>query len=92
MTAVEYAASATGGMQATALVPDPSGDVQQGILAKMGPGSMDNAVCNTWPGTELIYDPYSRSAHGEIALTAISLVDCAIVRSAGYQQVAFQLA
>ena len=93
MTAVEYAANSTGGMQASALVPDPASDVQQAIVAKMGPGNADSAVCNVWSGgQELIYDPYSRSQHGEIALTAISLVDCAIIREAGFQQVAFQLA
>ena len=92
MTAIQYSQAATGGMMASALVPAPASDVQQAILAKTGPGAMDNAVCNTWPGMELIYDPYSRASRGEISLTAVSIVDCAILRTAGYAQVAFQLA
>ena len=52
----------------------------------------DNSVCLTWPGVELIRDPYSRAQQGEVALTAISLVDFALIRAAGYQQLAFQIA
>ena len=91
-TAVQYAMGATGGLQASALVPDAASNIQQAILAKTGPGWMDNSVCNTWPGVEMIRDPYSGASKGEVALTAISLVDFALIRKAGFAQLAFKLA
>lgn len=91
-TAVQYAQDSTGGLQGSALVPAPDSNVQQAILAKTGPGGMDNSVCLTWPGVEMIRDPYSRASQGEVALTAISLVDFALIRAAGYKQLAFRLA
>ena len=92
MTAVQYASSTTGGMMASALVPAAVSDIQQAILAKTGPGAMDNSVCPTWPGVELIRDLYSGSSSGLVHLTSISLVDFALIRPAGYRQLAFKLA
>ena len=88
-TGVSYAQRATGGLQASALVPAASSNVQGAVLAKTGPGATDNSVVFTWAGVEIIRDMYSGAASGEVALTALSLVDFHLIRKDGYAQLGF---
>ena len=76
-----------GGFRASANVPVPatlnSVTNLQGALtyATGGPGS---AVAPVWEGLELIRDPYSNAAKGEVSITAVALWNFKVLREAPY--------
>lgn len=74
-----------------ALLPAAAANVQQAIAAKTrAPGLY--AVAPVWQGVELIRDPYTNAAKGQIALTAVALWNFGIVRPNGFVRVKFKLA
>ena len=81
----------TGGLRVSAHVPDPASNVQQALVYRTGGGG-PNAVAPIWQGLELIRDPYTNAAKGEVSITAFALWAFAVVRSAAYQRTAFKLA
>ena len=83
--------SETGGLRVSAHVPDPAANVQQALVYRTGGGG-PNAVAPVWQGLELIRDPYSGAAKGEVSVTAIMLWNFAVIRTAAYQRTAFKLA
>ena len=83
MTAQEYMEFRTGGISVSNRVPAPSSDIQTNILALTSYPGM-NAVAPIWSSLELIRDPYTNAAEGQIALTAIMLWNFKIVRETGF--------
>lgn len=70
---------------------DGTTNIQQGLVALNGvPGR--NAVCPVWRAFELIRDPYTNAASGQVALTAYLLWNFKVVRDAAYKQINFKLA
>ena len=92
MTGSDYLIQRSGGLAASALIPDASSDIQKGVLARMeAPG---NAVAAVWEqGVSLVVrDEFTRASKGEVRLTAIGLWDFAILRSKGFESLKFRLA
>ena len=86
----DYLATHSGGLRASANVPAPDTNIQGAITyATGGPGS---AVAPVWEGLELIRDPYTNAASGEVSLTAVALWAFRIVRTAPYAWQKFKLA
>ena len=77
---------------ASANIPDATGKIQDGIIAKLGAGQ--NSICPVWAGLQLIVDEVSSSIRkmGWISLTYVFLADFKILRKDGYQRVRLQLA
>ena len=92
MTGSDYLIQRSGGLAASALIPDAASDIQKGVLARMeAPG---NAVAAVWEqGVSLtIRDEFTRANRGEIRLQAVGLWDFAILRSDGFESLKFLLA
>ena len=92
MTGSDYLIQRSGGLAASALIPDAASDIQAGVLARMeAPG---NAVAAVWEqGVSLtIRDEFTRANRGEVRLQAIGLWDFAILRSDGFESLKFLLA
>ena len=92
MTGSDYLIQRSGGLAASALIPDAASDIQEGVLARMeAPG---NAVAAVWEqGVSLtIRDEFTRANRGEVRLQAIGLWDFAILRSDGFESLKFLLA
>ena len=93
MTGSDYLIQRSGGLAATALIPDADGNnIQAGVLSRMEtPG---NAVAAVWEqGVSLtIRDEFTRANRGEVRLQAIGLWDFAILRSDGFESLKFLLA
>ena len=60
-------------------------DYEQAVIARRGVGR--NAVAAVWEGLELIRDPYSGAAKGQVALRAIALWDFAILRADAFKRI-----
>ena len=100
VSAADYLVQRSGGLQASALIPAPATvsvtgtdypHIQSAIsfAATRGGGS---CVAPIWQGLELIRDPYSGAASGEVAITATMLWNFAILRVAPYSFVRFRTA
>ena len=82
-SAQEYVMSRIGGGMVSSRIPAPASDIQLGIIAKTSyPGR--NAVAPIWRALELIRDPYTGAASGEVALTAVMLWNFKVLREAGW--------
>ena len=78
---------------ASAHIPAAAGNVQSGILAKLGAadGGM-NAVAPIWEGVKLIRDEVTNAASGLIQVTAVALHNFKVLRPAAYVRTKFKLA
>lgn len=72
--------------QVSANTPDAASNIEEGITFKTARPT-GNAVAPVWQGVQLIRDPYSAAASGQIALTAAMLWNFAILRSAAYDRI-----
>ena len=82
-SAGEYVRSRIGGKSVSSRIPAASGNIQKGIIAKTSyPGR--NAVAPIWQGFQMIRDPYSGAASGEVAITAVMLWNFKVLREAGW--------
>ena len=83
-SATDYLATKSGGVQVSAHVPAAASNIQQLLLWRkdMGAGS---AVAPVFSGVELIRDPYTNAAKGQVAVTAVMLADFAILRTGAYR-------
>ena len=81
VSVAEKIANITGGLRASSLVPAYGSNRQDAAIVR-GP-ARQNIVAASW-GVELLPDPFSRAAEGEIRLYVISLFDFAITRTAGF--------
>ena len=93
MTAQSWAAANTGGLRVSARIAAPASNIQQAIIRRTNPVGDSVAVMPVWSGLELIRDPYSDAAKGEVTVTGIILVgDVIVLRSGAFVQDSFRLA
>lgn len=78
---------------ASANVPAASGNIQQGILAKLGArDGFYNAVAPVWEGLRLIRDEVTQAASGLVQVTAVALHNFKVVRPDGFVRTKVKLA
>ena len=83
-SAYEYVRERIGGLSVSSRIPDPSSNIQTGIIALTSyPGR--NAVAPVWRGMELIRDLYTGAASGEVAITAHMLWNFKVLRETGWK-------
>lgn len=75
-SATDYLAAKSGGVQVSAHVPAVASNIQQLLLWRKDMGMS---------GVELIRDPYTNAAKGQVAVTAVMLADFAILRTGAYR-------
>lgn len=63
---------------------------KQGALRRVG-NLAGETVVPVWDGLQIIRDPYSGAASGQIALTAIMLYSMAVLRTDSYAEIAVQV-
>ena len=91
MTALAYAMSGFNRVQASANVPAPASDVQQGIICRRS--GRQNAVVPVWgAGPRIIRDEITGAAEGEIRITILYFVALGILRSGAFQRTSLKLA
>ena len=71
------------GFMASANIPAPASNIQQGILAKQGSGAM-TAVCPVWEGLRLIRDEVTATATARINVTAVAFHNFRIIRPSAF--------
>ena len=87
-SAIDYLASRIGGMSVSSRIAAPAtsgtdANIQTNLIALTGyPGR--NAVLPMWRALELIREPYSGAASGEVAITRHALYSFKILREAGW--------
>ena len=79
---------ATDRIRASANLPATSSTISQGLTYTGGRVGMYQPV---WRGIQVVRDPYTRAANGQVALTVIMLVGQALVDANPYARVAFKL-
>ena len=81
----------SGGVRVSAHVAamDATAKTQHSVVAR----GMEykHAVAPIWDGIEIIFDNITSASKGEIVLTAIMLMNCKVVRAAGYQRNLFKV-
>ena len=88
-TAAERLASRSGGLVVSPHVPGISSK-RQNTLMRLGM-ERGAAVQPMWEGVTILSDPYSRSAQGEVVITAILLANFAITRAAQFYKQQIQI-
>jgi len=84
-----------GGFRSSSYIAGPASDIQDSILWAGGGGvSRGDSVAAMWGnGLEVIRDPYTQAAQGQIVLNWISLWDAAVAHRAGaYASIGLKLA
>ena len=78
-------------IMSTGRIAAPASNIQQAVVARTYGGPY--ACCPVWRGVEIIRDPYSAAASGQVVITALSLVGgVGLERAAAYAQTSFHLA
>ena len=77
---------------ASANIPAASGNIQSGILAKLGAVESINAVCPIWEGLKLIRDEVTNATKGQVSVTAIAFHNFKVLRAAGFVRTKVKLA
>ena len=88
----EYLRARMGGISVSSRIPDAvgaSGDEAkaQDLIAALTSYPGRNAVAPVWRGIEMIRDPYTGAARGQIAITAVMLWNFKILRDAGWKRI-----
>lgn len=97
-----YSESILGGFRASDHIDDTSTGATAGsgspvtgqihpLLVRRGPFERRAAVMPVWDASTLIVDPYSRAQQGEIRLTLVGLANFAVVDSASFSMLKWQL-
>ena len=66
-------------------------DIQAAIVYRAARGA-GSAVAPVWQGLELIRDPYTHAAKGQVSITAVALWAFSLIRSDAYVRRAFKVA
>lgn len=90
-SALAYMGATTRATMASANIPAPASDFQEGILARLGAAGM-NAVCPVWSGMFAIRDEISGKKSGQISITVGMLAAFDILRSGGFERLKFKVA
>ena len=89
----DYLKMNSGGLMATSNIPAAVSNDQEAIICKTGPGMQGNAVGKMWGGgIQVIRDEKSDAATGVVNITGRIHADYAVLRTAGFVGVSFQLA
>ena len=92
MTAEGWMTDRTGGVRVSGRIAAPASNVQQAIVRRDNPVGDTVAVMPTWQGLQLIRDPYSQAAKGEVIVTAVMLVgDVVVLRGGAFVQDSFRV-
>ena len=86
----DYLTVHSGGLRTSANIPAAASMIQDAIT--YATGGAGSAVAPVWEGLELIRDPYTSAASGEVALTAVMLWAFKILRTAPYTFQKFKVA
>ena len=78
----------SGGVRVSTHVPDYASN-RQDALAIIGPPRR-NAVAAVWSNLDLVVDPYTAAADGEVIITVYMMQDSAILRTDGYKRYRFK--
>ena len=89
-SALDIVMKISGGVRVSAHVPAPDSNDQFAVTARAI--GLRHAVAPIWEGVTILSDPYSESKFGQIRLTAIMLYAFKIIRTAGFNRLAFQVA
>ena len=93
VTLVDYLMMQSGGIMTSKNMPAVASTIQDSIICKTGPGMTDNAVGKVWGGgIQIIRDEITEAGKGRVIITARSLYDFAVVRTAGFYSVGFKTA
>lgn len=84
----DYLIERTGGFQVSAHIPAAANSIQDGLVYRAENG-IGSAVAPIWNGFELIRDPFSNAAEGQVSVTAVALWNFAILRPAAFNRVQF---
>ena len=92
----DYLIARSGGFLTSALIPAPpasgtGANVQAAIVYRAARGA-GSAVAPVWQGLELIRDPYTHAAKGQVSITAVMLWAFSIIRTDAYVRRAFKVA
>ena len=91
VTVIDYLMMQSGGIMCTSNMPTHA-KVYPSILCKTGPGRGENAVGKVWGGgIQIIRDEITQAAKGQVIITARSLYDFAVVRTAGYYELGYKI-
>ena len=93
-SAADYLMMNSGGLAASALLPDPDAGtkIQHGVLARAG--VMGNMVAAFWDmaAMTIVRDEYTRANRGEIRLQLNMLWDFRVLRAAGFKFIKYKTA
>ena len=93
MTAESWLTNRTGGFRTSGRIAAPAANIQQAVVRRANPAGDRVAVMPVWEGVELIRDPYTDAAKGEVVITGVMLVgDVVVLRSGAFVQDSFRLA
>ena len=92
VSAYDYASGRFGGLRMTNKLAVPASNVQQALLAKNLPDGRETATAPMWRAMEMIRDPYTSAASGEIAMTAVTLFGFKVIREAAFKIIKYKLA
>ncbi len=87
---IEKLARITGGIMTSDLVASPSGDNQQAVTARGGAMHTGYAQ-RVWGGVEVIRDPYTKAADGQLVATLVLMQASKLLRSSMYKRHSFHL-
>ena len=88
--AIEDLQNVTAGVRVSAHVPAVSNTHKQNAVVRLG--MRRDAVAPIWEGIELIDDPYTKAANGQVQVTAIMLYAFKILRADGFYKQQVQTA
>ena len=88
-TAAERLQARSGGLMVSAHVPSIASK-RQNTVVRLGM-AMGAATQPVWQGITILSDPYSRSAQGELVISAVLLSNFAITRSAQFRKQQIQI-
>ena len=92
MTAEGWMRDRTGGVRVSGRIAAPASNVQQAIVRRDNPQGDTVASMPVWSGLQLIRDPYSQAAKGEVIVTAVMLVgDVVVLRGGAFVQDSFRV-
>ena len=90
MDAASWWEANTGGLRVSAHIAAPASHIQRAVLAKTG--ARIAAYCPVWQGLQVLRDPFSSAAEGQVHLTANLLAAFKVVDEASYVLRDFKLA
>lgn len=86
----DYMSQKSGGFRVSANIPPVKAKKQDLLMYKSGRGA-GSAVAPVWAGFDLIRDPYTNAASGQVAITAMMLWNFAILRTDAYDHIILQV-